>query len=110
MPLSTRVRLSAFALLAALVTACAQPGTPAPSRQPASSSSAATPSATPGIGEVVPAPGSESSIYEPNPGALVVAIDPGHGGCLDWGVPNPWDNTVAKAEKKLVFLDFWTSW
>jgi N-acetylmuramoyl-L-alanine amidase len=29
----------------------------------------------------------------------VVAIDPGHGGCLDWGVPNPYDNKVAKSEK-----------
>jgi N-acetylmuramoyl-L-alanine amidase len=31
----------------------------------------------------------------------VVAIDPGHGGCLDWGVPNPYDNTVAHSEKTL---------
>ncbi len=48
---------------------------------------------------MVPAPGSGSTVYEPNPAAIVVAIDPGHGGCLDWGVPNPWDNTVTKAEK-----------
>ncbi len=38
-------------------------------------------------------------MYAPNPGALVVAIDPGHGGCLDWGVPNPYDNKVDKSEK-----------
>jgi N-acetylmuramoyl-L-alanine amidase len=38
-------------------------------------------------------------VYAPNPGALVVAIDPGHGGCLDWGVPNPYDNKVNKSEK-----------
>jgi N-acetylmuramoyl-L-alanine amidase len=48
---------------------------------------------------VVPAPGSQSEVYAPNPAAIVAAIDPGHGGCLDWGVPNPWDNTVEKAEK-----------
>jgi N-acetylmuramoyl-L-alanine amidase len=29
----------------------------------------------------------------------VVAIDPGHGGCLDWGVANPYDNKVGKSEK-----------
>jgi N-acetylmuramoyl-L-alanine amidase len=48
---------------------------------------------------VVPAPGSSSTVYRPNPGAIVVSIDPGHGGCLDWGVPNPYDNKPAKAEK-----------
>src|SRR5207253_3063389 len=31
--------------------------------------------------------------------AIVVAIDAGHGGCLDWGVPNPYDNKVGKSEK-----------
>jgi N-acetylmuramoyl-L-alanine amidase len=31
----------------------------------------------------------------------VVAIDPGHGGCLDWGVPNPYDNTVERSEKAM---------
>ncbi|MEO8509687.1 MAG: N-acetylmuramoyl-L-alanine amidase [Chloroflexota bacterium] len=60
--------------------------------------SASIPSA-PAVGIVLPAPGSSSPIYGPNPGAIVVAIDPGHGGCLDWGVPNPWDNTAANAEK-----------
>ncbi len=29
----------------------------------------------------------------------MVAIDPGHGGCLDWGVANPYDNKPAKSEK-----------
>lgn len=58
-------------------------------------------SLAPAVGEVIPAPGSASGIYEPNPGAIVVAIDPGHGGCLDWGVPNPWDNTVANSEKMM---------
>ena len=63
-----------------------------------SAASASTPSA-PAVGAVVAAPGSSSPIYAPNPGSIVVAIDPGHGGCLDWGVPNPWDNTAANAEK-----------
>jgi N-acetylmuramoyl-L-alanine amidase len=53
------------------------------------------------VGEVIPAPGSDSRIFAPNPAALVVAIDPGHGGCLDWGVPNPHDNHEANAEKAL---------
>jgi N-acetylmuramoyl-L-alanine amidase len=48
---------------------------------------------------VIPAPGSSSAVYAPNPSAIVVAIDPGHGGCLDWGVPNPYDNKVGKSEK-----------
>ena len=57
----------------------------------------ATPSSA--IGQVIPAPGSSSAVYQPNPSAIVVAIDPGHGGCLDWGVPNPYDNKVSKSEK-----------
>ena len=65
----------------------------------ASSAPAATPTPTPGPGQVVPPPGSSSSVFAPNPGAIVVAIDPGHGGCLDWGVPNPYDNKVDKSEK-----------
>jgi N-acetylmuramoyl-L-alanine amidase len=47
----------------------------------------------------MPAPGSSSSVYAPNPGAIVVAIDPGHGGCLDWGVPDPLERGVAFSEK-----------
>jgi N-acetylmuramoyl-L-alanine amidase len=59
----------------------------------------ASSSSLPVPGSVAPAPGSSSPVFAPNPGAIVVAIDPGHGGCLDWGVPNPWDNTAANAEK-----------
>ncbi|MBA3687684.1 MAG: N-acetylmuramoyl-L-alanine amidase [Chloroflexi bacterium] len=55
--------------------------------------------ASSGAGEVVPAPGSSSTVYEPNPGAIVVAIDPGHGGCLDWGVPDPQERGAAFSEK-----------
>jgi N-acetylmuramoyl-L-alanine amidase len=54
-----------------------------------------------GLGEVIPAPGSSSTIYAPNPGAIVVAIDPGHGGCLDWGVPNPFQRGQEFSEKAM---------
>ena len=57
---------------------------------------------TPSQPAVEPAPGSDSEIYAPNPGAIVVAIDPGHGGCLDWGVPDPSERGVELAEKTLV--------
>jgi N-acetylmuramoyl-L-alanine amidase len=56
---------------------------------------------TPATGAVEPAPGSASAIYGPNPGAVVVAIDPGHGGCLDWGVPDPSERGVELSEKQL---------
>ncbi len=71
--------------------------TPTPTEAPTSSSAAAEPT----IGAVEPAPGSESVLYAPNPGAIVVAIDPGHGGCLDWGVPDPSERGVEWAEKTL---------
>jgi len=70
----------------------------------APSASAPPPSAsatTGGIGSVIPAPGSESSVYAPNPGAIVVALDPGHGGCLDWGVPDPRQRGVEFSEKTM---------
>ena len=35
------------------------------------------------------------------PRAIVVAIDAGHGGCLDWGVPDPSRRGVELAEKTL---------
>jgi N-acetylmuramoyl-L-alanine amidase len=87
--------------LVLLLAACGD--VPPPSLAPASAggSPAATATAEPSsaFGQVVPAPGSDSEVYAPNPAAIVVAIDPGHGGCLDWGVPNPWDNMEEKAEK-----------
>ena len=49
----------------------------------------------------MPAPGSSSEVYRPNPGAIVVAIDPGHGGCLDWGVPDPRQRGPHYAEKTM---------
>jgi len=89
-------------LLLAVVLAACSPVTPAPTAtaQPTSNPTA-TAIATPAIGEVIPAPGSASSIYAPNPGALVVAIDPGHGGCLDWGVPDPRERGAAWSEKAM---------
>ena len=53
------------------------------------------------MGEVVPAPGSASTVYQPNPASIVVAIDPGHGGCLDWGVPDPLLRGPAFSEKAM---------
>jgi N-acetylmuramoyl-L-alanine amidase len=92
-----RALLTAGLALALVACASASPGpSDAPSASPAAS---AAPSAA--IGQVIPAPGSDSRIYPPNPGAVVVAIDPGHGGCLDWGVPNPYDNTVERSEKAM---------
>ncbi len=55
----------------------------------------------PTTGAIEAAPGSDSEIYPPNPGAIVVAIDAGHGGCLDWGVPDPSARGVQLAEKTL---------
>jgi N-acetylmuramoyl-L-alanine amidase len=102
--MAPRVR-PALALVAGLLllAACgATPSASVPTEVPPSApAESLTPSAEPtdGMGEVIPAPGSGSEVYEPNPAAIVVAIDPGHGGCLDWGVPNRFDNTVEKAEK-----------
>lgn len=88
-------------VLATLLSACGGTGTPTPAASTTSlvPSATASPLGTLAPGEVVPAPGSDSTVYRPNPAAIVVAIDPGHGGCLDWGVPNPWNNTPDKAEK-----------
>jgi N-acetylmuramoyl-L-alanine amidase len=72
---------------------------PAPLASPSEAAVSAAP--TVGAGEVIPAPGSSSRLYAPNPAAIVVGIDPGHGGCLDWGVANPYDNTPDRSEKAL---------
>jgi N-acetylmuramoyl-L-alanine amidase len=103
-----RARRRSVASLLALSLAIAACGTSTPT--PAGSGSAGaspsgpvvpTPSASAQPGQVVPAPGSESTIYEPNPGEIVVAIDPGHGGCLDWGVPDPAQRGVRFSEKAM---------
>ena len=96
-----RAPLFAAGLAVALVACTHASSSPAPSGAEPSASGASGPASSPGQGEVVPAPGSDSRIYAANPGAIVVGIDPGHGGCLDWGVPNPYDNAIARSEKML---------
>ncbi|MDQ2854499.1 MAG: N-acetylmuramoyl-L-alanine amidase [Chloroflexota bacterium] len=89
--------------LALLLGACGGPP-PAPSASeplPSAATPVPTPLPTAALGQVLPAPGSDSAVYGPNPDAIVVAIDPGHGGCLDWGSPSPFDNVPAKAEKTI---------
>ena len=95
-----RRQIAALLGIALLLSACgpSDPSDPSAS-EPASVLPSATSVASAATGEVVPAPGSSSSVYEPNPGAIVVAIDPGHGGCLDWGVPDPLERGVGSSEK-----------
>ena len=101
-------RLATLVSLALILGACGDnPPQPSASQQlpsaasPSSAGSSSAPLPTAAAGEVIPAPGSQSPIYAPNPGAIVVAIDPGHGGCLDWGSPSPFDNVPGKAEKAI---------
>ena len=92
-----RVPRGALALLAALLAGCGAQATPSASPSPTT-----VPVGVPWASESVePAPSSESEVYRPNPAAIVVAIDPGHGGCLDWGVPDPSARGVELAEKTL---------
>jgi len=97
-----RSRLLLAWLLPAILVACGGPPTPSPTAS--GTAVTATPSAHASqgpIGQVIAAPGSDSSVYPPNPGALVVAIDAGHGGCLDWGVPDPRQRGVRYSEKAM---------
>ncbi len=93
-------RVAALLGGALVLAACSTTSSPGASAE-GSASPLASASATPGIGDVVPAPGSSSTVYQPNPGAIVVAIDPGHGGCLDWGVPDPLGRGTAFSEKTM---------
>jgi N-acetylmuramoyl-L-alanine amidase len=95
--------LTAALVVALALVACSAPAT-SPTPTPAVSAAAtatAAPSEAPTVGAVEPAPGSVSAVYPPNPGAIVVAIDAGHGGCLDWGVPDPSERGEDLAEKTL---------
>lgn len=96
---------AAVALSAALVSCGSGVASPSALSAPPVASGSATvspaPSDQPTIGNVEPAPGSDSAVYAPNPGAIVVAIDAGHGGCLDWGVPDPSERGVELAEKTM---------
>ena len=95
-------RRSAVVGLATMLVACGaasvSPSASAPSTTDPPGTSA---TAAPAEGAVEPAPGSDSTVYAPNPGAIVIAIDAGHGGCLDWGVPDPSERGVELAEKTL---------
>ena len=96
--------MAAWLVAGVLLTACgaALDPTASPSAAPASIEPASPgPTSTPPMGGVEPAPGSESAVYAPNPGAIVVAIDPGHGGCLDWGVPDPSQRGSELSEKAM---------
>ncbi|MGI8930653.1 MAG: N-acetylmuramoyl-L-alanine amidase family protein [Candidatus Limnocylindria bacterium] len=91
------VRLGALLLSALLtLTACGAQVAPPASQPPAAPTSRVTPAV---VGSLEPVPA--SLVYAPNPGAVVVAIDAGHGGCLDWGVPDPSARGVELAEKTL---------
>ncbi|MDQ3691458.1 MAG: N-acetylmuramoyl-L-alanine amidase [Chloroflexota bacterium] len=97
----------ALVALTLVVVGCATPAVSpsvaaSPSVTPSPSTVASTPaSAEPVPGDIEAAPGSDSTVYAPNPGAIVVAIDAGHGGCLDWGVPDPSERGEQLAEKTL---------
>lgn len=101
----TRALRHAFLVLVLLLAACGTdapaPASPGGTRSVAPASVPSTAPSAPAVGEPEPAPGSDSTVYEPNPGAIVVAIDPGHGGCLDWGVPDPSERGVEWSEKEL---------
>lgn len=99
----TGLRALAGSVMALMLVACGggvTSPTP-PTRSSTVASPTASPSESPAIGDVEPAPGSDSAVYAPNPGAIVVAIDAGHGGCLDWGVPDPSARGPQLAEKTM---------
>jgi N-acetylmuramoyl-L-alanine amidase len=88
----------------ALLCACGTPpvSPSAPGATDASQAPSASASATPPeVGPVEPAPGSASAVFAPNPGAIVVAVEAGHGGCLDWGVADPDARGQEFAEKAI---------
>lgn len=91
--------LMLLALVACGTDASSLAATASPTQAPSDSASAsATP---PEIGPVEPAPGSASTVFAPNPGAIVVAVEAGHGGCLDWGVADPEQRGEEFAEKAI---------
>ncbi|TMB58029.1 MAG: N-acetylmuramoyl-L-alanine amidase, partial [Chloroflexi bacterium] len=100
MPDRARRQIAAWLVIGLLLAACSPSSSPSAS-QGASASPSASPVPSAGVGDIVPAPGSSSEVYRPKPGAIVVAIDAGHGGCLDWGVPDPLKRGPAYAEKTM---------
>jgi N-acetylmuramoyl-L-alanine amidase len=93
--------LAAFALAAALVACGSNAVSPTARATPSVAPTSVAASEPPPISDVEPAPRSDSAVYAPNPAAIVVAIDAGHGGCLDWGVPDPSARGVELAEKTM---------
>jgi N-acetylmuramoyl-L-alanine amidase len=103
-PIASWRRYAPAALALVLLAACGGTATSSPVRTPMESAgppATAEPTATPAAGAVEPAPGSDSAVYAPNPTAIVVAVDAGHGGCLDWGVPDPSQRGQAHAEETM---------
>jgi N-acetylmuramoyl-L-alanine amidase len=101
-----RARIGPAWAAAWLVLLCAcgtPPATPtAPGATDATQAPSASASATPQeISAIEPAQGSASSVFAPNPGAIVVAVEAGHGGCLDWGVADPDQRGEEFAEKAI---------
>jgi N-acetylmuramoyl-L-alanine amidase len=103
-PRARRPWFAGLLALGLLLAACSpQPSASGTLAVPSPGAEQPSPSASGGVttGTVRPAPGSDSSVYQPNPAAIVVAIDPGHGGCLDWGVPDPQERGVDFSEKAM---------
>jgi N-acetylmuramoyl-L-alanine amidase len=100
MPQPARRSLVALIGTAVVLAACG-PSTSTPSAAAGSAQASASSQPIADVGEVIAAPGSSSTIYAPNPAAIVVAIDPGHGGCLDWGVPDPQERGSSSSEKAM---------
>jgi N-acetylmuramoyl-L-alanine amidase len=93
--------LGAVVLALASVACGSDAVSPSLGATPSDTAATPVPTASPLTSVVEPAPGSDSAVYAPNPGAVVVAIDAGHGGCLDWGVPDPSERGVELAEKTM---------
>jgi N-acetylmuramoyl-L-alanine amidase len=96
-------RALAVPIVLAFLAACGTDASSLAPTAPPSTAAIALPSAVQSADTVTPepAPGSASTVYAPNPGAIVVAIDAGHGGCLDWGVPDPSERGEAYAEETM---------
>jgi N-acetylmuramoyl-L-alanine amidase len=100
--MSRRDGLSLLLAIAVALAGCTSEAVdPTPSPVAPSGAASVEPSAGDRVGAVEPAPGSDSEVYAPNPAAIVVAVDAGHGGCLDWGVPDPSQRGEAFAEKTM---------
>ena len=98
---STTTALAALVLALSSVACGSNAASPTVVATPSGSAASAAPTESPSTSVVEPAPGSDSAVYAPNPAAIVVAIDAGHGGCLDWGVPDPSQRGVELSEKTM---------